>query len=139
MAKSRPNASTRAARQTQGSRLGLLSAAPLGRKTTNQRGPSARCEVFPCLSSAPTGRQIIAQPVRAGNRFTRAAALRQISISDYVRQVTVAQAGKEILVAEGQTIALTADEQLAFWTALAEPAKLTPAQKKLGRLARGEE
>ena len=70
--------------------------------------------------------------------LARAAKLRGISVSDYVRQVTVAQARKELRAAESQTIALTADEQLAFWTALNEPAELTPAQKKLGRVMRGE-
>lgn len=70
--------------------------------------------------------------------LARAAGLRRISVSDYVRQVTVAQARKEVEAAAGQTIALTPDEQLAFWTALDEPAKLTPAQKKLGKLMRGE-
>jgi uncharacterized protein (DUF1778 family) len=68
----------------------------------------------------------------------RAAGLRRISVSDYVRQVTVAQARKEIGAAAGQTIALTPSEQLAFWTALSRPAKLTAAQKKLGKLMRGE-
>jgi uncharacterized protein (DUF1778 family) len=68
----------------------------------------------------------------------RAAKLRRISVSDYVRQVTVAQARKEVLAAAGQTVALTASEQLALWTALSQPAKLTPAQKKLGKLMRGE-
>ncbi len=70
--------------------------------------------------------------------LVRAAELRQISISDYVRQVTVSQARKEVEAASEQTIALTPDEQLAFWTALDEPAKLTKAQKKLGKLMRGE-
>ena len=70
--------------------------------------------------------------------LTRAAKLRQISVSDYVRQVTVAQARKEVEAAASQTIALTPDEQLAFWAALSEPAQLSPAQKELGRLMRGE-
>jgi len=70
--------------------------------------------------------------------LARAAALRRISVSDYVRTITIGQARKEVLAADEQTIALTADEQLAFWTALSEPAKLTPAQKRLGALMRGE-
>jgi uncharacterized protein (DUF1778 family) len=70
--------------------------------------------------------------------LARAAELRRISVSDYVRQVTVAQARKEVLAATGQTIALTPDEQLAFWNALSQPAKLTQAQKKLGKLMRGQ-
>lgn len=70
--------------------------------------------------------------------LNRAAELRQISVSDYVRQVTVSQARKEVLAANEQTVALTADEQLAFWKALSDPAKLTPIQKKLGKVMRGE-
>ena len=70
--------------------------------------------------------------------LVRAAELRRISVSDYVRQVTVAQARKEVSAAAETTIAMTPDEQLAFWTALSEPAALTPAQKKLGKLMRGE-
>ena len=70
--------------------------------------------------------------------LVRAAELRQISVSDYVRQVTVSQARKEVIAAGEQTIALTADEQLAFWTALHAPANLTPAQKKLGKVMRNE-
>lgn len=71
--------------------------------------------------------------------IARAAELRGISVSDYVRQITVSQARKEVAAAAEQTIALTPDEQLAFWTALNEPAKLTAAQKKLGKLMRGEQ
>jgi uncharacterized protein (DUF1778 family) len=75
----------------------------------------------------------------ASKRYlTRAAELRGISISDYVRQVTVSQAKKEVIAAIDQTIAMTADEQLAFWKALNVPAALTPRQKKLGKVMRGE-
>lgn len=72
------------------------------------------------------------------NVLARAAGLRGISVSDYVRQVTVTQARREVEAASGQTIAMTAAEQLAFWTALSRPARLTPAQKKLGKTMRGE-
>jgi uncharacterized protein (DUF1778 family) len=68
----------------------------------------------------------------------QAADLRGISVSDYVRTITVAQARKEVAAASVQTIALTADEQLAFWSALDRPVKLTARQKKLGKLMRGE-
>lgn len=37
-----------------------------------------------------------------------------------------------------QVIAMTPEEQLAFWTALNAPVKLTAAQKKLGRTMRVE-
>lgn len=67
-----------------------------------------------------------------------AAQLRRISVSDYVRTVTVAQARREVASAQDQTILLSPDEQLAFWLALQAPAKLTAAQKRLGRLMRGK-
>lgn len=70
--------------------------------------------------------------------LARAAELRGISVSDYVRTVTVPQARKEVAAAGEHVIALTPDEQLAFWTALSQPARLTAAQKKLGALIRGE-
>jgi uncharacterized protein (DUF1778 family) len=68
----------------------------------------------------------------------RAAELRRISVSDYVRTVTVSQAKREVESAREQTIALSPEEQLAFWNALQAPPKLTPAQKQLGSLMRGE-
>lgn len=70
--------------------------------------------------------------------LVQAANLRRISLSDYVRAVTVAQARREVAAAAGHTLPLTPDEQLAFWTALQTTAPLTPAQKRLGKLMRGE-
>ena len=69
--------------------------------------------------------------------LTDAAELRRISVSDYVRTVTVAQARREVASARQQTVLLSPDEQLAFWLALQSPAKLTPAQKRLGAIMRG--
>src|SRR5438034_2298506 len=68
----------------------------------------------------------------------RAAKLRKVSVSDYVREVTLAQARREVHAAAEATIVLTAEEQLAFWKALHEPARLTEAQRRLGKLMRGE-
>ena len=70
--------------------------------------------------------------------LNRAAQLRGMSVSDYVRSVLVPQARREVAAAGVQVIALAPEEQHAFWTALNEPAKLTAAQKKLGALMRGE-
>ena len=70
--------------------------------------------------------------------LARAAELRRISVSDYVRQVTVSQARKEVGAAGERTISMTPDEQLAFWTALDRPLEPTASQKKLGKLMRGE-
>jgi len=70
--------------------------------------------------------------------LTEAAQLRKVSVSDYVRTVTVAQARREVDGARNQSIVLTPDEFLAFWKALEQPVRLTPAQKKLGAIMRGE-
>jgi uncharacterized protein (DUF1778 family) len=69
--------------------------------------------------------------------LTKAAQLRRVSVSDYVRTITVAQARREVLAAREQTISLTPEEQLAFWNALNETPKLTAAQRELGRIMRG--
>ena len=70
--------------------------------------------------------------------LTAAAELRQVSVSDYVRSVMVQQASRELAAANAKTIAMTADEQLQFWSALSKPTKLTPSQKALGKIMRGE-
>lgn len=70
--------------------------------------------------------------------LTRAAELRRISVSDYVRTVTLAQARREVLAASEQTIALSPDEQAAFWTSLSETPKLTAAQRRFASVMRGE-
>jgi uncharacterized protein (DUF1778 family) len=67
-----------------------------------------------------------------------AATLRRISVSDYVRVVTVPQAEREVRAASENVILLSPEEQLALWTALSEPPKLTAAQRKLGAIMRGE-
>lgn len=70
--------------------------------------------------------------------LAQAAELRRISVSDYVRAVTVAQARREVRAARQQTIALTPEEQLAFWNALNDTPRLTEAQRRLGAVMRGE-
>lgn len=67
----------------------------------------------------------------------RAAELRRVSASDYVRAVAVAQARHEVSSAQRQVIALSPGEQLQFWNALHSPPKLTAAQKRLGQVMRG--
>ena len=70
--------------------------------------------------------------------LAEAARLRRISVSDYVRTIVVAQARREVEAAPAQTIAMSSDEQLAFWKALNEAPVLTDAQRKLGKLMRGK-
>ena len=55
--------------------------------------------------------------------LSAAAELRRVSVSDYVRSVVVGQAERELAAAQSHIIAMTADEQLQFWNALAKPPK----------------
>ena len=70
--------------------------------------------------------------------IARAASIHGVSASDYIRSVVVAQARREVEEARTRTIALTPGEQLAFWKALEQPVSLTPRQRELGRIMRGE-
>jgi uncharacterized protein (DUF1778 family) len=70
--------------------------------------------------------------------LSQAAELRHMSVSDYVRTVTLAQARREVIAAREQTLSMTPEEQLAFWSALNEAPRLTEAQRRLGALMRGE-
>jgi uncharacterized protein (DUF1778 family) len=70
--------------------------------------------------------------------LTKAAELRKVSISDYVRMVIMAQARREVSQAEESRIALTPEEQLTFWHALNATPKLTKAQRELSRTMRGK-
>lgn len=67
----------------------------------------------------------------------KAARLRGVSASDYVRLVVVAEARRDLDEARSRTIRLTPPDQLAFWQALQQPTALTPRQRALGRLMRG--
>jgi uncharacterized protein (DUF1778 family) len=69
--------------------------------------------------------------------LAEAASLRHVSVSDYVRTITVAQAQHEVRAAGERVIAMTPEEQLAFWNALNETPNLTPAQRRLGAVMRG--
>ncbi len=71
------------------------------------------------------------------SNVAKAAELRKVSISDYVRIVMVAQARREVEGAQQNTLSLTPDEQLAFWNALNSPPELTKAQRELGQLMQG--
>jgi len=76
--------------------------------------------------------------VESKRSLEEAASLRRISVSDYVRAVTVPQAQREVQAARESVIRLSPEEQLALWTALSEPPKLTAAQRKMGAIMRGE-
>jgi uncharacterized protein (DUF1778 family) len=75
---------------------------------------------------------------RSRRCLARAASLRGVSLSDYVRTVTVPQARREVRAADEQVLAMTPEEQLSFWNALSAPATLTRARRRLGAMMRGE-
>jgi uncharacterized protein (DUF1778 family) len=70
--------------------------------------------------------------------IVRAARLRGVSASDYVRTVVLAQARSDVEEARVRAIKLSPEQQLAFWDALHQPSPLTARQRKLGRIMRGE-
>ena len=92
------------------------------------------------MANQPRGRKTQTLMVRLDPKskrvVRRAAALRRVSASDYVRSIVVPQAQREV-DAPAYAWALTKEEQLAFWTALQEP-PITPGLRRLGRLMGGE-
>lgn len=92
----------------------------------------------PSKKRSPTRSLVVRLDEESKGILTRAAELRHISVSDYVREVTIAQARREVRDAEEHVISLSPEAQLAFWKALNEPVRLTEAQKRLGAIMRGE-
>jgi uncharacterized protein (DUF1778 family) len=90
----------------------------------------------PSQKRSPTRSLVVRLDEESKDILTRAAELRHISVSDYVREVTIAQARREVRDAEEHVITLSPEAQLAFWKALNEPVQLTEAQKQLGALMR---
>ena len=66
----------------------------------------------------------------------RAASLRGLSVSDYVRSRVVPLAKQDIAEAETGVLRLPRDAQIAFWLALQQGRKPTPAQRRLGKQVR---
>jgi uncharacterized protein (DUF1778 family) len=104
--------------------LSLKGVPQMARATTNNAKPPSALIVR--LSAADK------------RHVAKAAELRRVSISDYVRSVTVAQVRREIESATTQTIRLSPGEQLAFWNALQQSPQLTSAQRRLGAVMRGD-
>ncbi len=69
--------------------------------------------------------------------ITKAAKLRHVGLSDYVRLVLVSTAKREVEQAKTQVLQMTADEQERFWMALQAPANHTKNQRKLGKIMHG--
>ena len=70
--------------------------------------------------------------------IAKAAKFRQLSEAEYVLAAATSQAKHDIASPDIGEIRLTPAEQLAFWRALHRPAKLTRAQKQLGKIIRGQ-
>jgi uncharacterized protein (DUF1778 family) len=105
-------------------------------------GKNLQTRKSPQRKKRPAGKKASPLMVRLDDEskqaLVEAADLRRISVSDYVRTVTVPQALREVCAARENVIRLSPEEQLALWTALNEPPKLTTAQKRLGAIMRGE-
>ncbi|ACL04876.1 Protein of unknown function DUF1778 [Desulfatibacillum aliphaticivorans] len=76
--------------------------------------------------------------VESKQAVAEAAKLRHVGLSDYIRLVLVPTAKREVEQAKNQVLQMTADEQERFWQALQAPAKPTEAQRKLGKIMRGD-
>jgi uncharacterized protein (DUF1778 family) len=66
----------------------------------------------------------------------RAANLRGLSLSDYVRTRIVPLARQDVDEAETGVLRLARQDQIAFWQALQHPPAPTRAQRELGKLVR---
>lgn len=73
----------------------------------------------------------------SGKRLVqRAAAIRGLNVSDYVRSRIVTLARQDVEEADTGVLHLSRDAQIAFWQALQRPPAPTAAQRKLGALIR---
>lgn len=63
----------------------------------------------------------------------KAAKLRGISQTDYLKAILIPFAKQEVLDAEKGGLKLSKSEQIEFWNALNEPVKLTKNQKRLSK------
>ena len=66
----------------------------------------------------------------------RAASLRGLSVSDYVRTRIVPLAKQDVDEAETGVLRLAKQDQIALWQALQHPPAPTRAQRELGKLVR---
>jgi len=66
----------------------------------------------------------------------RAASVRGLSLSDYVRSRIVPLAKQDVEEADAGVLRLPREAQIAFWQALQNPPEPTEAQRELGRRVR---
>jgi len=92
------------------------------------------------MSANEVKRETIQVRIQPKNKeiIVKAAKLRGIPVSDYLRSVVLGQARKEITIKDDYALQLTAEEQLSFWQAIDKEPALTHKQKELGKLMRGK-
>lgn len=66
----------------------------------------------------------------------RAATVRGLTVSDYVRSRILTLATQDVEESESGLLRLAKADQIAFWQALQHPPAPTPAQRALGKLVR---
>ncbi|MBL8951521.1 MAG: DUF1778 domain-containing protein [Myxococcaceae bacterium] len=87
-------------------------------------------------SSPKTANVLIRFDARRKATVRRAAALRGLSVSDYVRSRIVSLAERDLEEAETGVLRLGREAQLSLWRALQNPPPPTKAQRALGELIR---
>ncbi len=85
---------------------------------------------------AKTANVLIRFDAKRKARIRRAAELRGLSVSDYVRSRIVAIAERDIEEAQTWVLRLGREDQIVPWRALQKPRPPTKAQRALGKLIR---
>ena len=89
--------------------------------------------------SAPKNAAVMIRlDVKSKQILSKAAKMRGVSVSDFVREITVSQARRELEAAGENVLRLSPDEQLRFWNALHEPVALTANQRRLAKMMQGK-
>lgn len=98
------------------------------------RNTSQRAE--PVLAPSKDESLLVRLDAAGKTLVKRAAAIRGLNVSDYVRSRIVKLALQDVEEADTGVLRLHREDQIAFWQALQNPPPLTEAQRKLGALVR---
>jgi len=97
-----------------------------GRKTSNRGARALAKRANLLVRFDPVGKTLI----------KRAAAIRGLTVSDYVRSRIISLARQDVEEADTGVLRLPREAQIAFWQALQNPPPPTEAQRRLGALVR---
>jgi uncharacterized protein (DUF1778 family) len=98
----------------------------LARKTSSRGARTHAKRVNLLVRFDPAGKTLV----------KRAAAIRGLTVSDYVRSRIVSLARQDVEEADTGVLRLSREDQIAFWQALQNPPPPTEAQRRLGALVR---